>query len=106
MSNLLSNRLPGMSKTIWGKRYRVDGATLLADDEFWDGHNFDRGGRNTFLYRTPKGAYFKVRLSNWQGEDDTITPLSEGEARALYESLSEQHVEVDKAFPNVEVEDA
>ena len=35
------------------KRYDVSKATLLADNNYWDGHNHERQGRNTFLYRTP-----------------------------------------------------
>ena len=34
------------------KRYDVSKATLLAHDTYWDGHNHERQGRNTFLYRT------------------------------------------------------
>ena len=87
-------------------RYRVADATLLADDEFWDGSNMERHGRNTFLYRTPRGRYFAVHLTMWQGERDYIEPLDETEAYQLYESLPEKSVEVEEAFPNVVVEPA
>ena len=66
------------------KRYDVQTATLIAHDAYWDGHNFERHGRNTFLYRTPKGAFFVVTLTRWQGERDTLEPVSEDEAIHLY----------------------
>jgi hypothetical protein len=89
------------------KRYSVKTATLLADDAYWDGHNFERRGRNTFLYRTPGGAYFTVNLTQWQGERDTLTPITQEEAIELYEgSLTEHEVSYADAFPGVEVIDA
>lgn len=88
-------------------RYSVAGSTLLADDAFWDGHNFERHGRNRFLYRSPKGKYFQVTLTQWQGEQDTLIPLSLDEAIALYEELDDKNaVPFEKAFPKVNVEDA
>ncbi len=56
-----------MEETIDGKVYRVKSATLIADDEYWDGHNFEHGGTNAFLYKTPKGNYFTVHLNQWEG---------------------------------------
>ena len=89
------------------KKYSVKTATLIASDEYWDGHNFERSGRNTFLYRTPNGNYFTVNLSQWQGERDTLTPISKDEAIDLFEgTLTEHAVEYDEAFPGVNVEDA
>lgn len=88
------------------KRYSVATAELLAGDDYWDGHNFERRGRNTFLYRTKKGAYFQVNLTQWQGEQDTLEPLTQEEAIELFESLTEHRVDYEDAFPNVTVEDA
>lgn len=89
------------------RRYDVSTATLLAGDDYWDGHNFERNGRNTFLYRTPKGAYFRVELSQWQGESDDLIPTSLDDAIALYErELSEHYESYDVAFPGVTVTDA
>ena len=88
-------------------RYSVEASTLLASDSYWDGHNHERHGRNTFLYRTPKGAYFTVALSRWQGEDDTLTPCTLDEAVDLFEGRLREHaVSYEDAFPNVEVGDA
>lgn len=94
-----------MQKVINGKRYSVKTATLLASDEVWDGSNWERNGRNTFLYRTSKGAYFQVCLTMWQGERDTIVPLSRDEAMGLYEQLPEHNVKYELAFDAV-VEEA
>ena len=87
-------------------RYSTETATLLAGDDYWDGHNFERRGTNTFLYRTPKGAYFTVSLTQRQGEQDTLTPIDLNEAIELYEGpCSEHRVEYIEAFPGVEVID-
>lgn len=88
-------------------RYDVSKAQLLASDAYWDGHNHERRGRNTFLYRTPKGRYFTVTLTQWQGERDELRPVDLDDALALYEgALSEHEVSYEAAFPDVEVEDA
>jgi len=89
------------------KRYSTKTATLIASDAYWDGHNFERSGRNTFLYRTPKGNYFTVSLTQWQGEQNTLIPCTQDEAIELYEgSLTEHDVLYEDAFPGVTVEDA
>jgi hypothetical protein len=89
------------------KRYDVKTATLLASDAYWDGHNFERRGRNTWLYRTPKGNYFTVTRTQWQGEDDHLEPIDQDTAIDLYEgALSEHEVSYAEAFPDVTVEEA
>ncbi len=96
-----------MTRIVAGKRYSAGTATLLAGDDWWDGHNHERKGRNRFLYRTPKGAYFLVTLSQWQGERDSLCPVSQEEAIMLYEKeLTEHRVDYEEAFPGVVVEDA
>lgn len=94
-----------MEAVVNKTRYRMAGSTLLAHDSFWDGHNFERHGRNTFLYRSPRGRYFAVHLTMWQGERDYIEPLSEDEAYKLYEDLPEHETPVEQAFPNVRIEE-
>ncbi len=90
------------------KRYSTASATLLAGDDYWDGHNFERSGRNCFLYRTPKGNYFFVNLSQWQGEADTIEPCTRDEAIEFFENCrpDDQRESFADAFPGVEVLDA
>lgn len=89
------------------KRYSTATATLIAHDAYWDGHNFERSGRNQFLYRTPKGSYFVVRQTCWQGERDTLTPIDQDEAIRLYEGpLTEHEENYTDAFPGVTVQDA
>ncbi|MBI2952888.1 MAG: hypothetical protein HYY30_01130 [Chloroflexi bacterium] len=95
-----------MEQVIGRVRYRVADSILIADDEYWDGHNFERHGRNTFLYRTPKGRYFAVHLTRWQGEWDRIEPLDEDAAYELYEDLPEKQVDVSEAFPSMAIEEA
>ena len=97
-----------MTAIIDRKRYSTKTATLLAGDDYWDGHNYERQGRNTFLYRTPKGAYFQVQLTCWQGERTGITPMSMDEAIAFFESCRQdsRRVSYEEAFPGVKVEEA
>lgn len=87
-------------------RYTTRTSTLLASDAFWDGHNFERHGRNTFLYKSPKGKYFAVTLSQWQGEGNSLEPLSLDAAVEMFEQLGEKELSFEEAFPGVEVIDA
>lgn len=88
-------------------RYSVENSTLIASDAYWDGHNWERSRRNTFLYRTPRGRYFTVTLTQWQGEQDHLQPVIQDEAIRLYEDdLREHAVSYQEAFPDVEVVDA
>jgi len=95
-----------MSAVIHGKRYRTDTATLIASNAYWDGHNYERQGRNTFLFRTPNGGYFLQHQTCWEGELDSIEPLTRDEAITRYEELPEKDVEIEDAFPGIIVEDA
>lgn len=92
------NAPENMTAVIAGKRYSTRTATLIASDLYWDGNNWERSGRNTFLYRTPRGAWFTVRLTQWQGERDALTPIDEAEARDLWDALPEHEVSWKAAF--------
>lgn len=95
------------TKIVERKRYSTKTATLIASDAYWDGHNFERSGRNTFLYRTPNGAYFTATLTQWQGEQNSLEPVFLSEAIELYEGqLCEHAVPYEEAFPDVVIEDA
>jgi hypothetical protein len=94
---------------IWvvaGKRYSTATATLIAHDEYWNGYNCEQGGRNKFLFRTPKGHFFAQYQSLLPGEINRITPLETEEAIALYQSLRKKEVPFRVVFPHVKVEDA
>jgi hypothetical protein len=96
-----------MTKILYGKRYDIETATLLAGDDYWDGKSWERNKRNHFLYRTPKGAYFQVTCTAWVGELDSLGPVSQSEAIELFEgNLTEHRVNFNQAFPNVRVVDA
>lgn len=96
-----------MTRVINRIRYNTETATLIASDVYWDGHNMERGGRNTWLYRTNSGRYFTVHGTFWQGERDTLQPVTMDEAVELYETnLTEHEVEYEEAFPKILVEDA
>jgi hypothetical protein len=94
---------------IWvvaGKRYCTATATLIAHDEYWNGYNCEQGGRNTFLFRTPKGNFFAQHQSLLPGEINRITPLNTSEAISLYQSLHKKEVPFRVVFPCVKIEDA
>ena len=98
---------PGnMNWVIAGKRYRTDTATLIAHDAYWNGHSWEQGGHNTFLFKTPKGNFFAQYQTLLQGEIDKLTPLEINEAISLYQSLHKKEVPFTVAFPDVKVEDA
>lgn len=94
------------NEVIGGKRYNTANADLIADDAYWDGRNYERRGRNCFLFKTRKGNYFQVQRTQWQGETDRLIPLTKDEAITAWEELPEHHVSFEEAFPGVEVEDA
>ena len=88
------------------KRYSTKTAILLAGDDHWDGHNYERRGTNTFLYKTKKGAYFWVGLTQWQGDRDELVPVDVDQAYQIYERMQEKRVPVHEAFPDIVIEDA
>lgn len=95
-----------MNEVIGRKRYVTEKATLIASDAYWDGSNFERHGRNTFLFKTERGNYFAQYQTCWQGERDRLKPLELDEAIKLFEELPEKEIDFEKAFPGVEIEEA
>jgi len=87
-----------MEQIIKGKRYSVETATPIADDRYWDGSNYERQGRNTFLYRTPNGRFFLHHETRWIGERDHLVAITGEEAKSYYEELSEHNVDYEEAF--------
>lgn len=95
-----------MNWVVAGKRYRTDKATLIAHDSYWNGHSWEQGGRNIFLFKTLKGNFFAQYQTLLPGEFDKITPLGIDEAIALYQSLRKKEVPFRVAFPYIKAEDA
>ena len=95
-----------VTEVIGGKRYRTQGAEMLANDMHCDGRSNERIGRNTFLFRTPKGAYFMLLQSTWPLEHDVISPLARDEALRIFEELPAKSVDFEVAFPGITIEDA
>ena len=91
-------KMQNMNEIVGGKRYRTATATLIAGNDYWDGNNWERGGRNTWLLRTPKGAFFLQHQTQWQGEQDRIEPITVEEAKEWYERLTEHRAEYAEAF--------
>lgn len=87
-----------MKQIINRKVYDTKTATLIASDRYWDGSNFERGGRNTYLYKTAKGNFFAHHTTQWQGERDTIEALTVDQAKDLFEELPEHDEDFETAF--------
>jgi len=95
-----------MTWVVAGKRYRTDKATLIAHDAYWNGHTWEQGGCNIFLFRTPEGNFFAQYQTLLPVETGKIVPLEIDEAVALYHSLYKKEVPFTVAFPSVKVENA
>lgn len=87
-----------MKQIINGKLYDTEKAQEVASDHYWDGSNWDRRGRNTFLYKTAKGNFFLYHTTRWQGERDHIEAITEAEAKEYYEQLPEHEMEYEEVF--------
>ena len=87
-----------MRKIIRGKMYDTETATLIANNEFSDGSNRMPGGRSTSLYKTARGNFFALYETHWQGERDTIEPLSITAAKDLFEALDADDNEYSDVF--------
>lgn len=83
---------------INGILYNTEKADVIASDEYWDGSNHERRGRNTHLYKTKKGNYFVGYATQWQGERGFIEVVNKEEAMARYEQLPEHDVSYEDAF--------
>lgn len=91
------------------KKYDPSTATLISGDDYWDGSNWERRGTNTFLYRTKKGNYFTEYLTQWMGDNNRLSAVSEDEATEIYESHQANgdcRIDFKEAFPGVEIEEA
>lgn len=87
-----------MKQIVNGKLYNTDTAEVVASDRYWDGHNLERSGRNTHLYKTKKGAFFVVHETSWQSERNYIEPVSMVKAKDYYEVLPEHVLEYGEVF--------
>ncbi len=87
-----------MTEVIGGKKYSTDTAQVVAHNCYWDGSNHERGGRNTYLYKTKKGNFFALYLTQWQGEHDRIEPLSKEQAQEYWDDLREKEMSYEEAF--------
>jgi len=90
--------IPNITRVIDGTRYSARKADVVASDCYWDGRNFERGGRNTWLMKTKKGNFFMVYGTFWQGERDHLEPVSVEEAIREYERLPESEMIYEEAF--------
>lgn len=83
---------------IDGIRYNTETAEIVATNEYWDGNNYERSGRNSHLYKSKKGWFFLGHSTCWEGERDIIEPISIGQAKEEYENFQEHEMEYEEAF--------
>ena len=98
-----------MKQVIEGLRYDTERSTLLCGDDWWDGHNWERGARQRFLYRTKNGRYFLTVLTRWQGETSHIEPVDTDTAVEFFEACrihDQNKVDFETAFPGIEIKEA
>ena len=95
-----------MWEVIGGKRYRTEGAELLASDAYGENGTRERVGRNSFLFRTANGSYFMQLQTTWERETDCLSPLARDEALKVYTELPVKLVDIELAFPGIQIEDA
>ncbi|MFH1491435.1 MAG: hypothetical protein ABII06_21205 [Pseudomonadota bacterium] len=79
-----------MKKVIGGKMYDTEKAERIGHNEFADGTNRMPHGRCTSIYKTAKGKFFMHCETCWQGEHDSIAPLTKQEAKDEYEHMINQ----------------
>jgi hypothetical protein len=85
-----------MKKVIDGKVYNTETGTEISRQK--------STGRESTLYRTPKGAFFRYVHTIWEGEHNSITPLSTKEAKELYELFDDPRMSWEAAFNETPVE--
>ncbi len=91
-----------MRQAFNGIIYDTDKATLIARDPP------DPFRRVRYLYRTPQGAFFLYRATEWSHfeDDPKITPLTQREAIDEYNHLEERYLDFLEAFPDTDFTEA
>jgi hypothetical protein len=97
-NNCLTKKKINMEKVINGRRYSTDSAIEVASDYYWDGHNYSKHGRNTYLLKSKLGNFFLYKTSQCMSELDSITPLTRERAMQMYEELPESKLSYKDAF--------
>lgn len=88
-----------MKQIIDGLKYDTETAIEIASDFYWDGHNYERQGRNKHLYKTQNGRFFLMHTTLFEGERDYIEPIDKEQAKYEYEHFLPEHdVEWEEAF--------
>jgi len=87
-----------MRNLINGKIYDTDKSDVVATNDFSDGTNVHNRGRTSTLYRTKKGQFFTLYETCWQGEQNSIEPISSQEAQEIYSDMYDQKMTIEEAF--------
>lgn len=96
-----------LEAVIGGRRYRTDGATLIARERWPDEEKPKDGGlATTLLFRTGGGRYFRQIQSHSTIIRDQIEPVTLDEARNEYLGMPVKELPLAEAFPDLEIEEA
>jgi len=92
-----------MKRIINRKLYDTDTATEICCDGV-----LNRNGctRCSELYKTIKGNFFLWHKTMWQGEEDSIEPVSENYAADFYEKCTDVNFPFEEVFPGIKIEEA
>lgn len=88
----------GVREVHDGMLYDIDTAVQIASDRFWDGRNWERNGRNTYLFKTSNGRFFLRHITQWQSEGNYLEPINLDDAKRYFESLPERYESWEEAF--------
>ena len=89
---------------IDGIRYSTKTAVLIARGDDRTVGEDEPIDWNVFLYRTPDWNYFTIHMNPSSGSQRMIVPIGKIEALNLFGSLTEQCVDLEDAFPELDKE--
>jgi len=87
-----------MRNLINGKIYDTEKSDVVATNDYSDGTNRYNCGRTSTLYRTKKGRFFTHYQTCWQGDQNSIEPVSSQEAQEIYANMYDQKMTIEEAF--------
>jgi len=94
-----------MRNLIEGKIYDTDKSDVVATNDFSDPSNMYNVGRSSTLYKTKKGRFFVEYNTCWQGEHDSLEPVSTKTAQEIYAGMYDRKMGIEEAF-GTEIEEA
>ena len=94
-----------MRNLIDGRIYDTEKSDMVATNGYSAGSNKHNDGRSSTLYKTKKGQFFTHYSTCWQGECDSLDPVSNNQAQEIYAGMYRREMEIEEAFGD-EIEEA